>query len=775
MKKHIKYSYAFGSIIYIILYFISAIYKSELWGDILSPIGALFSFIILINVYKKSKFEKHVWLVLSIAALIWTLSDIEWAICELLMGLNPGNIDIVNFSYFIPSICIMIAVIIYFKKFIKGLNAIQLSIDVFAISVSCFIMFWILILKGQYSLFTKDIYSIASFIYIVIDFAIIIGILICFFSVRKGKAIIGMYITFLGAAIYAVIDLIATYEDFCNLYYPNSIVDFIYIMSFLIIAFGGLNVLKNNNSELSDKFCSETKNLGDTKKSLVLLFTVPIYIIFEGFDFDKIVILLSVYIFHKILSNYVQKAINNEKLLNIEKNMNSVLEEKIENRTKEILLKSETLEYISDHDSVTNIYNRRYLIKRLDDIIEGKKSAKQITVYFIDIDRFKTINDTYGHDMGDSILIEISQRLEEEINENSILARFGGDEFVITIEGDFSKDKIGKFAQSITRSCSQAIYINKHQFNVTISIGISVFPIDAESRNVLLKNADIAMYDAKSKGKNRYSFFNSNMSDVILEKNKIELLLKNADYDKEFKLNYQPQIDINTEKLVGMEALIRWNSPIEGNIPPNKFIKIAEETGCIEKISDWVMNAAAKQIGIWNNKFGLNMKMGINISPNQLDSINFANKLDNIIKKYSLNPDWIDIEITESIAMKGEETLEEIFSMLNNMGISTSIDDFGTGYSCLSYIQQFSFDRLKIAKELIDNITTDLNERYIVKAIIKLSEALNVLTIGEGVETKEQLEIIKEIGCNQVQGYVFSRPLTADMFEKKFLLTKKQY
>lgn len=772
MDKYVKSSFVLGVICFI-LYVIAAIFQSDLWGDILSPLGTLSSFIILLYVYKKSERMKSVWLISSIAALIWTFSDIMWGICEILMGLNPDKMTIFNLLYLLPNICIMTSGLIYMKKFIKGANAVQLFLDIFAISTSCLVMFWFLFLKESIFLFIKDVNNITSFIYVITDFIIINWIIIWFFSVRRGKVTKGMYITLLGAAVYAVNDLVCTYEYFYDLYVPNSITDTIYLLSFLIIAFGGISVLKYNNCKWAYEFYSQTKNIGNTKKSLILLLTIPSYIIFKGFDFDKILILFLIFAIYEIASNYVQKAINNEKLLNDEKNMNLILEEKIEERTKELLLKNEALEYISYHDFVTNVYNGRYLKKRLDDIINQKISNQQITIYYIDVDRFKTINDTYGHDIGDSLLIEIAQRLQKEIDENSIVARLGGDEFVIVIEGDLSKDEVEKFAQKITRSCNESIYIDNYEFNITISIGIAAFPTDATSRNVLMKNADMAMYYAKSKGQNKYEIFNYYISNLILEKNEIELLLKNADYNNEFQLYYQPQIDINTNELVGMEALIRWNSPIKGTILPDKFIKIAEETGSIEKISDWVMNTAAKQIGIWNKKFGLNMKMGINISPNQLDSISFAHKLEKILEEYDLNSDWIDIEITENIAMKGETTLEEIFSMLGNMGISTSIDDFGTGYSSLSYIQQFSFDRLKIAKELIDNIITDLSKRHIVKAIVMLAEALNVLTIAEGIETKEQLEIIKEIGCNQVQGYIFSKPLTADMFEENFLAAEK--
>lgn len=772
MNKYVKWSFVFGVSCFL-LYFIAAIFQSDLWGDILSSLGTLSSFIILLHVYKKSERMKSVWLMKSIAALIWIFSDIIWGICEILIGINPDNMTIFTLLYLLPNICIMTSGFIYMKKFIKGANAVQLLLDIFAISTSCLVMFWFLFLKENIFLFIKDVNNIMSFIYVITDFIIINWVIIWFFSVRRGKVTRGMYITLLGATIYAANDLVCTYEYFYDLYVPNSITDTIYLLSFLIIAFGGISVLKYNNCKWAYEFYSQTKNIGNTKKSLILLLTIPIYIIFKGFDFDKILILFLIFAIYEIASNYVQKAINNEKLLNDEKNINLILEEKIEERTKELLLKNEDLEYISYHDFVTNVYNGRYLKKRLDDIINEKISNQKITIYYIDVDRFKTINDTYGHDIGDSLLIEIAQRLQKEIDENGIVARLGGDEFVIAIEGDLSKDEIEKFAQKITRSCNESIYIENYEFNITISIGIATFPTDATSRNVLMKNADMAMYYAKSKGQNKYEIFNSNISNLILEKNEIELLLKNADYNNEFQLYYQPQIDINTNELVGMEALIRWNSPIKGNISPNKFIKIAEETGSIEKISDWVMNTAAKQIGIWNKKFGLNMKMGINISPNQLDSINFAHKLEKILEEYDLDSDWIDIEITENIAMKGEAILGEIFSMLSSMGISTSIDDFGTGYSSLSYIQQFSFDRLKIAKELIDNIVTDLSKRHIVKAIVMLAEALNVLTIAEGIETEEQLEVIKEIGCNQVQGYIFSKPLTADMFEENFLAAEK--
>lgn len=289
------------------------------------------------------------------------------------------------------------------------------------------------------------------------------------------------------------------------------------------------------------------------------------------------------------------------------------------------------------------MYNGRYFKDTLDNLLKIEDNNNKITLLYIDLDRFKTINDAYGHDVGDQILIEISKRLAMTNNDDNILARLGGDEFVILLKGSYIVEEIENIINDMIKFCNEPIYIDNYQFRVTLSIGVTRFPKDGDTRSTIMKNADIAMYYSKSKGYNKYSFFNSFMNSIISEKNEIEMLLRNADYNKEFQLYYQPQINIQTEKLVGVEALIRWNSPVKGNIRPDKFIKIAEEIGCIEKISDWVMKEAARQIYEWNTKYEVNLKMGINISPKKLDGINFIIKFQNIIDTYKLNPQWLDI------------------------------------------------------------------------------------------------------------------------------------
>lgn len=768
MQKQLLKYYFLGAFIYIVLYYLMIFLKIKSCLDIIPVIGIFFSFIVMFYVYKKVKHPNTTWLLLSLAALVWSLSNAIWAIYDFLQ-LNPDSMRIFNILYLIPTMLIMLAAITYMKRFTSGMNAVQLIIDIITVSLTCFILFWFIILKGDISIFIKDIWNIILFAYIICDFMIINIISVCFMSLRKGKNNRSNYMASLGAVLYAIIDLAYSYMYFYNIYVPYSIIDAIYTLVFIIIAGGGLYVLSDKapNRVSSQDFMA--KNIGRKGKDVFLGLPIIFYILLRGFDLKIIGIFILILLIYKAISKYVQNAIKNEELLEREKNLNTLLEEKVYERTKEIMLKSKELQYLAEHDFVTNTYNARYLKNYLDKLISENDSSKEIVIFYIDVDRFKPINDIYGHDVGDKLLIELSNRFNSLCLNRGIVTRIGGDEFVIVCNHKLSAGEIESAASEIIDKCSRPALIENYKFNMAISIGIAIFPKDAQTRITLLKNADMAMYASKMEGGNRYSLFNSHMSAAIFEKHEIELMLKNADYDNEFKLFYQPQIDIGTNKLIGMEALLRWNSPSKGNIPPNKFIKIAEEIGCTEKIGEFVINTAALQIGKWNRKYKQNLKVGINVSPKQLDNLNFAKKMNEIIIKYDLKASWIDVEVTENIAMKGETTLEEIFTTLDNIGISTSIDDFGTGYSSLSYIQQFSFNRIKIAKELVDDITEDLNKRHIVKAIITMAEALNVITIAEGIETEDQLKIVKELGCNEVQGYFYSKPIAAEEFEKKFL------
>lgn len=420
----------------------------------------------------------------------------------------------------------------------------------------------------------------------------------------------------------------------------------------------------------------------------------------------------------------------------------------------------------------TGLYNRRYLFKYLDSLISNNQK-KPFTLIYIDTNRFKSINDSYGHQIGDEVLKILSKRFKKNSMEHCSVFRVGGDEFVVLVEKEFDKEYISSVTERILDLIKVPISIELYLFKLTASIGIVSYPKDAEDKDLLMKYVDIAMYEAKKAYRgNHYLFFDSDIIRKIERKNEIELLLKSVIYDEEFVLFYQPQYRIKDQKLIGMEALLRWNHSEDCIISPAEFIPIAEESGVIIDIGDWVINKAFEQIKEWNDKYNLDLKISINVSPIQIENINFVNKLNKKIHKKEILPQWIDLEITESSAMNPNITSEEVFKKFSNIGVSTSIDDFGTGYSSLSYIKKFDVDRLKIAKELIDNIAEEKNDLIIVQAIIMMAEGMGLQTIAEGVEDLKQFDILKQLGCDEIQGYILGAPISAKEFEIKHINKK---
>jgi diguanylate cyclase (GGDEF)-like protein len=386
------------------------------------------------------------------------------------------------------------------------------------------------------------------------------------------------------------------------------------------------------------------------------------------------------------------------------------------------------------------------------------------------VDRFKTINDSYGHDVGDKVIIEISNRLTEWNTFGAVLARLGGDEFVVLLRGAVSRYKMTECCRQIIDICGAPIYVGQQVLYLTISIGISSCPQDAGDGVSLMKYADIAMYKAKAEGYNKHVFYNPSLKENISRKNEIEALLRNADLQSEFELVFQPQFTLPDKRLIGAEALIRWKSAEHGYIPPSVFVPVAEEINYISRIGKWVLTKAVEQIIKWNTEYALQLKMGINISPKQLSEDDFFMTLKTLITTNQINTSWIDAEITENLMIEEKARVKPIFDLFRELEISVSIDDFGSGYSSLGYLNKYPFDRIKIDKSLVDNLTIPGGSGVeVVKAIITMSNAVGKVVIAEGVEKKEQLNILNELGCQQVQGYLLGRPVSAEEFERKFI------
>jgi diguanylate cyclase (GGDEF)-like protein/PAS domain S-box-containing protein len=429
---------------------------------------------------------------------------------------------------------------------------------------------------------------------------------------------------------------------------------------------------------------------------------------------------------------------------------------------------AETLKYMAFHDQLTGLLNRRALIGDMEEGIKAaKKSSDEIALISIDLDRFKYLNDTLGHIYGDEILKRVAERLSEIRANNIQVYRQGGDEFMILIF-ETNRKQVTRYAEKILTKFTNSFYLNSHEYYISPSIGISMFPADGKDSETLIKNADEALFRVKERGKAHYQFYRSEMNSEIQNVVSLETHLRKAIEKKELILLYQPQIDLSTVKVNSFEALIRWNCAELGMIAPNDFIPLAEETGLIIPIGNWVIETACKQIRRWNNKGYKDIRIAINISPKQFQQSNLVNTIKGNLDKYQIKPSSLEIEITEGAMGDKTETIP-ILKNLKEIGVTISVDDFGTGYSSLSYLKQFPIDVLKIDQSFVKDVLTNEKDAAITTTIIHLGRSLGLEVIAEGVEEADQAEFLLNAQCQKAQGYYFAKPLVVEEIEKHFL------
>jgi len=420
------------------------------------------------------------------------------------------------------------------------------------------------------------------------------------------------------------------------------------------------------------------------------------------------------------------------------------------------------LNYLAHFDPLTNLLNRFSLESRLDQaLLSAQRKGEQIAVMFIDMDRFKNINDSLSHTIGDQFLIEIARRLRQSVRKSDIVARLGGDEFIIVLT-DIGTDLITiHIAETVLKTLSQPYNIDGHELHSSSSIGISLYPFDGTSPEQLMKGADSALFHAKENGRNNFQFFSSAMTTRAENRIQLEHDLRIALDEKEFQLYYQPQITAENEQMCGMEALIRWQHPQRGLISPMEFIPVAEESGLIEPIGAWVIDEACRQINEWQALYTQQVKMSVNLSANQLKSVQLPIQVNDSLKKYHLKGSCLELEITESVAMENPENAIQTLEKFRDLGISLAIDDFGTGYSSLAYLKRLPIQTLKIDREFIRDIEIDKNDAAIATATIALAHSMGLNVVAEGVETHGQKDLLTKHHCDIFQGYLYSKPLPA--------------
>ncbi len=427
----------------------------------------------------------------------------------------------------------------------------------------------------------------------------------------------------------------------------------------------------------------------------------------------------------------------------------------------------ERIHYLAYHDSLTGLPNRTLLIDRLEQAIrQAHRHNAMLGVIFIDLDNFKTVNDTLGHEFGDELLQGAAMRIRSALRSEDTVARLGGDEFIVLISDPKTTQDVAHVASKIIESMAVPFIISGHTFHVTCSIGMSVYPRDGKDSGVLMRTADEALYQVKKEGRNHAAFHTPEMHAAALEYVRMENDLREALKGSQFLLHYQPQVDLQTGKIIGAEALVRWMHPQRGLVPPTKFIALAEEKGIILPLGAWILEEACRQTRAWQQEGVPVVPVSVNLSPLQCREITLAQTVRRVLRDTGLNPALLELEITESTLMAQTETLRARMIDIKNLGIRFSLDDFGTGYSSLSYLTRFPIDTLKIDRSFVRDMIDDPKDLAVVDTIVDLADNLQLRTVAEGVEKVEQITLLKLLGCHSIQGYYFSRPVPAAEFRR---------
>lgn len=427
---------------------------------------------------------------------------------------------------------------------------------------------------------------------------------------------------------------------------------------------------------------------------------------------------------------------------------------------------AEQVLYQAHYDSLTGLPNRFLSLDRLEQMLkEVRRSEKQAAVLFLDLDDFKKVNDTMGHQVGDELLIEAAGRLKMSVRDDDVIGRLGGDEFIVLINQMESSTTIAQVAEKLLEQFRVPFNLTGRELMSTVSIGIAVCPTDSNTSAELLRQADAAMYHSKEQGRNTYNFYTERMNDDVARRLLIEEQLRGALKKDEFRIYFQPVVDLRRRVVVGAEALLRWENSEMGNVTPDEFIPIAEQTGLIVAIGQYVLEQACMAASGWREKYAIDLQIAVNISPRQFRDPNLVEYIKSLLDKYSLPASGIELEVTEGVLMTGHAMIDVALSALNKMGIGISMDDFGTGYSSLSYLRSYPFDTLKVDKSFIDDITFDRADLQLVGAAIAMGQGLGLKVIAEGVETEEQYQLLLAQKCDFGQGYLFSRPVPFDEFE----------
>lgn len=510
--------------------------------------------------------------------------------------------------------------------------------------------------------------------------------------------------------------------------------------------------------------CSQVKSKVQSRNLIFLLIPAIITIASGYVNLLFLSLTLGLLLVYRILTHHISSIVKSKERLAKEQSVHQELERQIEIHKKRLDSTNANLKRLSRFDSITGVLNRKWFIISLSEMLNSKSLGERINLYSIDFTRFKIINDTYGHHIGDGALKVMADKISFIAGDESIVGRFGSDDICVATKRGLLENDLTELAELMMQTIKTPLLIDQRQVKLDAKIGIASTQISQITPTDLIAQAELALFEAKQSNSS-YAYYDENMRARNWENTKINILLDVAKFDEEFSLVYQPQFDILSKRITGVEALLRWNSPLKGNIPPAKFIPIAEQSQIIIAIGSWVLKRAITQISELNERLGTRLQISVNVSPRQIENVNFTSEVLECIAQSGLEAQQLNLEITEMNWIKAEEAATSVMAALTKSKVFVSLDDFGTGFSSLEYIKKFYINKIKIAKELIDEIVLNQADRHIVRAIISMAKKMGIKTIAEGVEKQAQLEVLSELGCDELQGFIWSRPISLKALE----------
>ncbi|MDQ0429498.1 diguanylate cyclase (GGDEF)-like protein [Planomicrobium stackebrandtii] len=750
--------------------------SSQLLGlHLLSWIAPLAAAITLLTVYLKSAGrDRYFWLLASLGCLSYTIAESIWLYSHIATNSEVAYPGWPDLFYFLQMFFYIAAFAHQILQKKESAYQIKFLFDMAVLVSVSTALSWHFLISPLVAGSSTPLLFAVSIGYPVGDLLLLFGAISLYigslhFFPRRVLALIVA-----GLIVQVIADNVHLYSTIAGSYSYGNLYDPLWSFGLLLMALASLQALETSEETVSQTAIA----LPDGKITLRLL--LPYF---------SMILLFVVMIFEQrgemngliagagasvllLITRQIFTLRNNQKLLYQYHSLTSVLEHKIEQRTEEITSKNHQLEkavqqmkHMAYHDVLSGLPNRRLFLEKLEtSIFEAAQSSKKVAVVFIDLDRFKNVNDTFGHEFGDLLLRRFSQKISENLRSNDVISRQGGDEFTLILNDIQTENDIVPMIHRLQSALSMPLTVNEQELHISMSIGISVFPKDGDTTEELLKHADSAMYRAKENGKNSYQFFTDEMAFTSSRKIALENDLRRAITYDEFILHYQPQVQTSTGEIIGMEALIRWQKAAGDVISPGEFIPLAEETRLILPMGEWVLYTACRQAKEWHDAGFSQLKLAVNLSPLQFAQDDLLYTIEQALEQTGFPASSLELEITESVAVDDAE--KAIFRMqaLRQLGVQIAIDDFGTGYSSLSYLKRFPLNNLKIAQPFVQDMAANLDDKALVEAMIFIAHSLDMSVIAEGVETEEQLALLKELDCDEIQGYFYSKPLTAEKF-----------